>query len=46
MKKGPFNAKTPRRQDAKIEETLCVFATLRLCVKNSAAIRDKILAKM
>ena len=48
MKKG-FNAKAQSRQDAKTEETLCVLATLSrfgIGIKNPAAIRGKILAKM
>ena len=48
MKNG-FNAKAQSRQDAKTEETLCVLATLSrfgIGIKNPAAIRGKILAKM
>jgi hypothetical protein len=32
--KKPLNAKSPSRQAAKKERTLCAFAPLRLCVKN------------
>ncbi len=37
QEEGAFNAKTQRRQGAKTDKTLCAFAPLRLCVKNSAS---------
>ena len=39
--KRRFNAKTQRRQGAKKEKNVCVFAPLRLCVKKPARNRGK-----